>query len=228
MKAQLAIYNLNGKVTRWWRDFKHTKKDELREIRWDNFQKIFQEKYMSKSFFDRKVKEFHELRMGYMTMDAFINIFLDLLHYVPYVKDEKLKIQQFLGCLPPNFRERIEFDTSKTFDTTLHKSRLFYEHGKLRQEKINRSRDRSRTFLDNRKPGFNPPPYRKHNNGFPSNKNFNKKVKEFHELRMGSMTMDAFINIFLDLLHYVPYIKDEKGKDPIVFRMYSSQLSGKD
>ena len=35
----------------------------------------------------------------------------------------------------------------------------------------------------------------------------NPKVKEFHELRMGSMTMDAFINRFLNLLHYVPYIK---------------------
>ena len=76
---------------------KHTNKDEIREIRWSNFRKIFQEKYMSERFFDRKVKEFHELRMGSMTMDAFINIFLDLLHYVPYIKDEKVKIQQFLG-----------------------------------------------------------------------------------------------------------------------------------
>ena len=47
---------------------------------------------MSKIFFDRKVKEFHELRMGSMTMDSFINIFLDLLHYVPYIKDEEVKI----------------------------------------------------------------------------------------------------------------------------------------
>ena len=131
MKDQLAIYNLNGKAMRWWRDLKHTKKDELREIRWSNFRKIFQEKHMSERFFDRKVKEFHELRMGSMTMDAFINRFLDLLHYVPYIKEEKLKIQQFLGCLPPNFQETIEFDMPKTLDTTLHKARLCYEHGKL-------------------------------------------------------------------------------------------------
>ena len=93
MKAHLAIYNLNGKVARWWRDLKHTKKDELRERQWDTFQKNFQEKYMSEMFLDRKVKEFHELRMGSMTMDAFINRFLDLLHYVPYIKEEKVKIQ---------------------------------------------------------------------------------------------------------------------------------------
>ena len=84
---------------------------------------------MSEIFFDRKVKEFHGLHMGSMTMDDFINIFLDLLHYVPYIKDEKVKIQQFLGCLPPKFWERIEFDMPKTFDTTLHKARIFYEHG---------------------------------------------------------------------------------------------------
>ena len=105
MKYQIPIYNLNGKAARWWIDLKHAKKNDLRQIRWSNFRKIFQEKYMSKRFLDRKLKEFHELRMGSMTMDAFINIFLDLLHYVPYIKDEKVNIQQFLGCLPPNFRK---------------------------------------------------------------------------------------------------------------------------
>ena len=95
IKAHLAIYILNGKVARWWRDLKHTKKEELREIWWSKFRKIFQEKYMSEIFFERKVKEFHELHMGSMTMDSFINSFLDLLHYVPYLKDEKVKIQEF-------------------------------------------------------------------------------------------------------------------------------------
>ena len=70
--------------------------------------------------------------MGSMTMDVVINRFLDLFHYVPYIKEEKVKIQYFLGCLPPNFQGRIEFDMPKTFDTTLHKYRLCYEHGKLR------------------------------------------------------------------------------------------------
>ena len=79
---------------------------------------------MSKIFFYRKVKEFNELRIGSMTMYYFINIFLYLLHYVPYIKEEKVKIQQFLGCLPPNFQERIEFDMPKTLDTTLHKTRI--------------------------------------------------------------------------------------------------------
>ena len=44
MKARLTIYNLNGKAARWWRDLKHNKKDEAREIRWSNLSNIFQEK----------------------------------------------------------------------------------------------------------------------------------------------------------------------------------------
>ena len=83
---------------------------------------------MSKRFFDKNVKEFDELHMESMTMDAFINRFLDRLHYVPYIKDEKVKIQQLLGCLPPNFREKIELDVPKNLDTTLHKARICYEH----------------------------------------------------------------------------------------------------
>ena len=89
MKSWISIYNLNGKAARWWRDLKHTKRDEVKDIRWSTFNKIFQEKYMSERFFDRKVKEFDELKMGPLTMDAFINIFLDFLHYVPSIKEEK-------------------------------------------------------------------------------------------------------------------------------------------
>ena len=56
MKSRLAIYNLKGKAARWWRDLKHTKKDEVNEIRWSKFCIIFQEKYISEIFFDMKVK----------------------------------------------------------------------------------------------------------------------------------------------------------------------------
>ena len=92
---------------------------------------------MLERFFDHKVKNFHELRMVSMTMDAFINRFLDTLHYVLYIKEEKVKLQYFLGCFPPSFQDRIEFNMRKTLDTTLHKATLCYEHGKLRQENQN-------------------------------------------------------------------------------------------
>ena len=30
MKSRFSIYNLNGKEARWWRDLKHSKKDEVK------------------------------------------------------------------------------------------------------------------------------------------------------------------------------------------------------
>ena len=48
---------------------------------------------MYERFFDRKVKEFLELRIVSMTMEAFISRFFDQLHYMVYIKDEKVKIQ---------------------------------------------------------------------------------------------------------------------------------------
>ena len=129
---------------------------------------------MPERLFDPKVKDFHELCMGSMTMDTFINRFLDLLHYVPYIKEEKVNIKQFLGCLPPSFRDRIEFDMPKMLDTTLHKARLCYENGQLQQENENQNREKYRNVSDNRKPGSNPQPYRKQNNIFQANWNFNK------------------------------------------------------
>ena len=58
-----------------------------------------------------------------------------MLHYVSYIKEEKVKIQQFLGCLPPSFWDRIEFNMPKALDTTLHKAQLCYELRKLQQQK---------------------------------------------------------------------------------------------
>jgi hypothetical protein len=34
-------------------------------------------------------------------------------------------------------------------------------------------------------------------------------MKEFFELKLGSMTIDDYERIFLELLKYVPFIKDE-------------------
>ena len=62
----------------------------------------------------------------------------------------------------------------KTLDIALHKARVYYKHGQLQQENQNQNRENSRNFFDNRKPGTNPRPYRKKNNSFPANKNFNK------------------------------------------------------
>lgn len=47
--------------------------------------------------------------MGCMTDDEYASRFLELLRYVPYLKDEKAKIQIFINGLPKTYKDRIEF-----------------------------------------------------------------------------------------------------------------------
>jgi hypothetical protein len=45
-------------------------------------------------------KEFHEHKLGKLTMDSYAKRFLELLRYVPYLKNEKERIQCFLSGFP--------------------------------------------------------------------------------------------------------------------------------
>jgi hypothetical protein len=46
------------------------------------------------------MQEFFELKLGNMTMEEYERKFLELLRYVDFIKDEKVKIHRFLSGLP--------------------------------------------------------------------------------------------------------------------------------
>lgn len=100
LKARLAIFQLQGKATLWWEEVKIVKGVSERTITCEKFQKYFKERYLTKCFYDEKAREFHDLRLGQQTMDEFINRFTSLLRYVPYIKEEKAKVQRFVSSLP--------------------------------------------------------------------------------------------------------------------------------
>lgn len=77
-------------------------------------------------FYDNKDKEFHDMKLGKMSVDELVTKFLSLLHYVPYIKEENAKIQWFLSGFVEAYRNKIEFDNSKTMDGTIRKEKLCY------------------------------------------------------------------------------------------------------
>ena len=97
---------------------------------WEKFQQYFKDKYLTERFYDEKAREFHDLRLGQLTMDDYITKFTSLLHYVPYLRDEKAKVQRFLSSLPAHMKERIEFVNPKTMDEAIRKARLCYQQAK--------------------------------------------------------------------------------------------------
>jgi hypothetical protein len=93
MKVRMAIYNLKGKASIWWQDLKLAKGLKEKQLEWSDFKKYFKKQYLFESYYERKTKEFYELRLGQMTMEDLINKFLELLRFVPYIWEDKVKIQ---------------------------------------------------------------------------------------------------------------------------------------
>ena len=92
MKARVAILNLTRRASIWWEHHIQVKKVIERRIVWKQFKKYFKHKHLSDRYYDDKIKEFHELRLGQLTMEEYANKFLELLRYVIYIKYEKVKI----------------------------------------------------------------------------------------------------------------------------------------
>ena len=55
------------------------------------------------------MQEFFELKLGSMTMDEYERRFLELLRYVGFIKDEKVKIQRFMSGIPYFYIVKIHF-----------------------------------------------------------------------------------------------------------------------
>jgi hypothetical protein len=83
--------------------------------------------HLSEKYFDGKTKEFYELKMGQLIIEEYVNKFLELLRYVPYIKDEKVKVKQFVSGLPQTYQNKIEFDEPNTLEDTIQKAMYYYE-----------------------------------------------------------------------------------------------------
>ena len=94
-------------------------------------------------------------------MEDLINKFIELLHFVPYIKEEKVKVQWFLSCLRPSYKDQIEFDNPKTLDEVLRKEILCFEQYTWRNYLSKTWKDKKREKSNQLKKGFETPPFRK-------------------------------------------------------------------
>jgi hypothetical protein len=85
------------------------------------FKKHFENKYLTKRYYDRKMKELFELKLDKMTIDEYERRFLELLKYVPFIKDETVKIQRYLSGLPTFLSDKIQYDDPKTMEETIRR-----------------------------------------------------------------------------------------------------------
>eukprot|EP00253_Pinus_taeda_P011178 PITA_11178 len=79
-------------------------------------------------------------------MDEFITRFTSLLRYVPYIREEKAKVQRFVSSLPPYMRERIEFDNPKSMDEVIRKARICYQQSRQKGEAVDKKWSEKKGF----------------------------------------------------------------------------------
>jgi hypothetical protein len=109
----------------------------------------------------RKMKYLFELKLGTMTMEEYEKRFFELLKYVDFIKDEKVKIERFLSGLPSFYNDKIQYDNPKTLEETIRRSIHIYEksigrlvfqkawNGKMKGKKDQRQKDFKTPFFRN-------------------------------------------------------------------------------
>jgi hypothetical protein len=126
-EGRIAMYQLKGKASMWWDQFLQVQHIKEKEVTWKELKRYFEKKYLTKRYYDRKMKEFFELKLDSMTIDEYERSFLELLKYVPFIKDEAIKIQRYLSGFPPSIGDNIQYDDPKTMEETIRREKCLYE-----------------------------------------------------------------------------------------------------
>ena len=63
-------------------------------------------------------------------MEEYANKFLELLRYVRYIRDDKVKNQHFLSGIPQSYKYRIDFDEPITLEEAIRKAKYCYDQNK--------------------------------------------------------------------------------------------------
>jgi hypothetical protein len=92
VEGRISIYQLKGKETMWWDQYVQVQYIDENKVTWREFKRYFQEKYLTKIYYDKKMKDFFELKLRSMMIDEYEIIFLDLLKYATFIKDDQVKI----------------------------------------------------------------------------------------------------------------------------------------
>jgi hypothetical protein len=151
----------------WWDQLVKVQHIIEKDISWKEFKRYFKKKYLTKRYYDRNMKDFFELMLGNMTIDEYKRRFLELLSYVPFIKDETVKIQRYLSGLPPSIGDNIQYDDPKTMEETIRRAKCLYDRQKEKPTFQKDWEDKKKFKREHGKKGNKPPFFRNNPQGQP-------------------------------------------------------------
>jgi hypothetical protein len=80
-------------------------------------------------------------------------MFLELLKYVPFIKDETVKIQRYLSGIPSSISDKIQYDDPKTMEETIRREKFLYEQQREKPTFQKAWEDKKKFNMDQRKKG---------------------------------------------------------------------------
>ena len=93
-------------------------------------------------------------------MKEYANKFLELLRYVKYIQDERVKNKIFLSGFPRSYKDRIKFYEPRTLEEPIRKVKYCYEQIKGKPDYHKTWKDKKNEKFDQRKKGFKPSSFR--------------------------------------------------------------------
>jgi hypothetical protein len=167
-EGRIAMYQLKEKTSMWWDQLVQVQHIREKYIIGKEFKRYFEKKYLTKRYYDREMKEFFELKLGSMTIDEYERRFLELLKYVPFIKDEDVKIHRYLSGLPPSIGDKIQYDDPKSMEETIRRAKCLYEQQREKPTFQKAWEDKKKFKKEQRQKANKPPFFRNSPQGQPS------------------------------------------------------------
>ncbi|RDY08977.1 hypothetical protein CR513_06731, partial [Mucuna pruriens] len=107
-KVTLAAFMLSGDAGFWWQSTLQRMIAEGTQVNWDNFKRLFLEKYFPHDIRNKKQVEFLELKQGDDTVADYVSKFEALVRFCPTyegVVNEEAKCVKFISGLRPEIKQ---------------------------------------------------------------------------------------------------------------------------
>ncbi len=139
-KVVFAAHQLYGTAANWWETYCNTHAN-VDTITWNEFKARFRTHYVPRGTMKLKRKEFADLKQGGMTVNEYLNSFIQLSRYAPDdINTDEKKQDSFFCGLDSELRTLIGVGIYPDFNTMVNRTITTVKN------KQNKMRDKKRKF----------------------------------------------------------------------------------
>nr|KYP76406.1 hypothetical protein KK1_020648 [Cajanus cajan] len=134
-KVTLVIFMLSGEAGIWWQGALQRMMAAGTQVNWDNFKRLFLEKYFPRDVRHKKQVEFLELKQGENSVAEYVTKFEDLVRFCPMydgVDNEEDKCVKFVSGLRPEIKQVFNYQGITHYHELVNKCRVFDEDNRAR------------------------------------------------------------------------------------------------